>query len=344
MDEQTGGAIVNLPTVDRWGQEWERVLLNAICPKGIPAIEAELFVRRCRHTGLDPLNGEAFCVPRRVNRGTREQPDYVTVYVFQPAEAGMLARAERFPDYRGTQAMAVYSDDPLIEIDAPEGMVKHKVNPTRRKGSLMGAWARVERVGRTPTVVWLELAGYLQGTDQWRKIPSTMIEKCARMAALRKAYPATFGDCYIEEELDQGGQPRTEAAQAEKVVEGKAQRTEQLTQRFRVVAPPPTVPELPETSAPRVLWYGPQIGKPIAELDAAMLSGALENADAYLARYAEKWKGHPNVEKARNGRAWVLEELEKRQGELKAPSPPKPAPEPEDAETEPPAPEQSELL
>jgi hypothetical protein len=50
-------------------------------------------------------------------------------------------------------------------------------------------------------VVWLDFSGYVQQTPLWAKIPTTMIEKCARVAALRKGYPEAFGGLYVREEM-----------------------------------------------------------------------------------------------------------------------------------------------
>ena len=137
---------------------------------------------------------------RRQNAGNRERPNWVTRYEFQPSEAGMLARAERFPDFKGIQASAVYAEDEII-VDQGKGEVVHRFNPAKRKGALVGAWARVVREGKLPVVVWLDFSGYVQQTPLWAKIPTTMIEKCARVAALRKAYPEAFGGLYVREEM-----------------------------------------------------------------------------------------------------------------------------------------------
>jgi phage recombination protein Bet len=173
---------------------------RTICPKGIPADEFDLFWEQCDRSGLDPLLKEAFCVGRRMNVGTKDKPNWTTKYEFQPSEAGMLARAERFPDFKGIQASAVYAEDEIL-IDQGSGEVTHRFNPAKRKGSLVGAWARVVRAGKLPIVVWLDFTGYVQPTPLWAKIPTTMIEKCSRVAALRKAYPEAFGEMYVREEM-----------------------------------------------------------------------------------------------------------------------------------------------
>ncbi len=183
-----------------WSRERVELIRRTICPKGIGEDEFALFIEQCKRSGLDPLLKEAFCVGRRQNVGSRERPNWVTRYEFQPSEAGMLARAERFPDFKGIQASAVYAEDEII-VDQGKGEVVHRFNPAKRKGALVGAWARVVREGKLPVVVWLDFAGYVQQTPLWAKIPTTMIEKCARVAALRKAYPEAFGGLYVREEM-----------------------------------------------------------------------------------------------------------------------------------------------
>jgi len=198
-------AVVKLETATAghngvWSHERCELVRRTICPKGIGDDEFALFIEQCKRSGLDPLLKEAFCVARKHNGGSRERPVWTTKYEFQPSEAGMLARAERFPDFKGIQASAAYAEDEII-VDQGKGEVLHRFNPVKRKGALAGAWARVVRADKLPVVVWLDFGGYAQQSPLWAKIPMTMIEKCARVAALRKAYPEAFGGLYVREEM-----------------------------------------------------------------------------------------------------------------------------------------------
>jgi phage recombination protein Bet len=200
IHHKADGATGQGPQQGQWSRERAELVRRTICPKGISEDEFALFIEQCKRSGLDPLLKEAFCVARRQNVGNRERPNWVTKYEFQPSEAGMLARAERFPDFRGIQASAVFAEDEII-VDQGKGEVVHRFNPAKRKGALVGAWSRVVRDGKLPVVVWLDFSGYVQQTPLWAKIPTTMIEKCARVAALRKAYPEAFGGLYVREEM-----------------------------------------------------------------------------------------------------------------------------------------------
>jgi phage recombination protein Bet len=229
-----------------WSRERVELVKRTICPKGISDDEFALFIEQCKRSGLDPLLKEAFCVARRQNAGNRERPHWVTKYEFQPSEAGMLARAERFPDFRGIQASAVFAEDEII-VDQGKGEVVHRFNPAKRKGALVGAWARVVRDGKLPVVVWLDFSGYVQQTPLWAKIPTTMIEKCARVAALRKAYPEAFGGLYVREEMpaeDYEPQPaHEEPGPASGPYEVLGAKPGPMKASFPTLAPTPPAPE-----------------------------------------------------------------------------------------------------
>ena len=94
-------AVTTLDTTEhsRRMEAMRGVIKASLCPKGISDDEFALFIEQAKRSGLDPLLKQAFCVPRRFNAGNRERPNWVTKHEFQPSEAGMLARAERFPDY-----------------------------------------------------------------------------------------------------------------------------------------------------------------------------------------------------------------------------------------------------
>lgn len=191
-----------------WPRERIDLIKRTVCPKGISDDEFAIFIEQCRRSGFDPLLKQAFCVKRRKNIGTKEEPNWVAFHEFQPAETGFLARAEEFADLEEVNAQAVYEKDE-IQIDGAAAEVAHMYRPGPSRGKLLGAWGRVIRTGKKPVLVWLDLAGYQQNTTTWRGIPATMIEKCARVAALRKAYPSTFGGLYIAEEMRLDERPMT---------------------------------------------------------------------------------------------------------------------------------------
>ena len=222
--------------VQEWTRERVELVKRTVCPTGITDDELALFVEQCKRTGLDPLTRQAFCVPRK----SKVNGAWVETHTFQPAESGMLARAEEFPDYRGTTSGAVHEND-KITIDPGAGTVSHAFSPVKR-GALLGAWARVEREGRTAVVRWLALADYAQSyegkpTGQWATRPATMIQKCAKVAALRDAFPRVFGGVYIAEEMPD--EPRALPAPQSATVPPAPREVQQPQ---RQATPPPAAP------------------------------------------------------------------------------------------------------
>lgn len=200
-----------LPVAGSWDKERRDLIKRMCCPKGIQDDEFLVFTEQCQRSGLDPLLKQAFCVPRNKNVGTKDRPVYVTLHEFQPAEAGMLARAQKFPDFRGVTAQAVRETDEC-RIDAGTGEVHHSYIPGAKRGKVIGAWARLARQDKLTIVVWIDFDSYAQKSPTWSAMPDTMIEKCARVAALRRAYAADFGGLYIAEEIHEDEGPVVDAA------------------------------------------------------------------------------------------------------------------------------------
>ena len=181
-----------------------QLVKETVCPKGTTDTEFRLFMAQARRSGLDPLIGQCFCVPRKQKVGN----DWVVKNVFQPAESGMLARAEEFPDFQGVTGDAVYEKDTCV-ISTGDGQVQHEFSPCGDRGKLVGAWARVMRKDKVPVVRFLELGSRIQTFPDgkpmglWSKNQADMIVKCARAAVLRISYPAPFDGLYIGGEIQE---------------------------------------------------------------------------------------------------------------------------------------------
>lgn len=330
----------------KWSQEYLDLIKSTCCPKEIPNAEFAMFIEQCRRAELDPIKGEADCVARRIKTGEDARTGkgiYVTKWVFQAREAGMLSRADRFPDFRGIKAAAVYEGD-TFEIDEAKGAVNHISRPTaKNRGALLGAWAYVIREGRELPVEWLDLRAYNQGNQMWGAKPHTMIVKCARAAALRRAYPRTFGECYVEGEIGEVAIPATiEAANTKAITDGseKIHQTidtpastsrvdavaAKVAQRAAQVAPPPAPkpPEVAAKPAPRAEPSGPVArygakdrlyGRPLVELSDADLD-ELEKVGADFVALPKN-SGSKWLEATKTGLAEVREEKARRAEEVK---------------------------
>lgn len=154
-----------------------------ICPK---ATEKEIlfFMELCRAQRLNPFLNEAFLVKYDKNA------QMIT------AETVLERRANAHPDFRGIKSGVVY-------LDANGAVCKREGSAAYAEAgeTLIGGWANVEREGRTDTYAEITLKEYSKNQSTWKTMPGTMINKCARAAALRKAFPVEFEGLYIKDEL-----------------------------------------------------------------------------------------------------------------------------------------------
>lgn len=290
-----------------WTRERIDLIKKEICPAGITDSEFALFIERCRRAQMDPLMDEAYCVPRRVkvivgqdDRGY-DIEKWITKHVFQGAEKGMAARADRFSDFEGIESAAVYSND-QIEIDPSAGTVSHKFKPNAKdRGNLIGAWAKAYRKGRHLPVVWVDFEEYVQRTKDGKTTqmwndgggkPETMIEKCARAAAYRRAYPNTLGGVYIKEEMRDEREVNAPPRTAEQEKKGGRTRTESMTEKVqqRAAASRPAgqqTVDAPKTDAPKddgpTAKFGGELKhKPLRSLSYEQLLQLVSTGDKYV--------------------------------------------------------------
>lgn len=261
--------------VGEWPSEVWEVVKQQVCPKGITNPEFVVFAAQCKARGLNPLAGEAFCVPRRTNVGDRANPKWVTNHVFQPSAEGVQARAARFPDFAKVDSAAVYEKDPVSKVDTGNGKVEHVFDPTKPRGRFIGSWGRVVKKDGTAVVAWLD-AGDRTGTGQfWDKSMARMHEKCARVAALRQAYPVAFAGTYVSEEMSPDEEPQSRAQDVLAKLDGPP-----APEAAALPPPPPTVE------------FGTWKDTPIASL-------SLEEAEAAASFALEKLRD------AKPGAKWI---------------------------------------
>lgn len=298
--------LVDTLTTQEWPRSALEILKRQVCPKGIPDDEFYVFVKRCQTTGLNPLVGEAYCIPRKTKGPNNEQ---ITLHTFTPSAEGMRARAGRFPDFKKVDGAAVCELDPVAMIDEGTGEVQHKVNAAKPRGRLTGAWGRVVKQDGTAVVVWLPAGSRSGNSSFWNSDPGGMLSKCAMVAALRQAYPVAFAGVYAREEMpDEASTP----SMAETVLSRASGDAPVSAPKVEVL--PPVGPTVD---------FGEWKGRPVAGL-------SLEECDAAQTVALEKMKESPNAK-------WVpkmqasLALIQAHREALVAPK----APEPEDAQTEP---------
>ena len=154
--------------------------------------EVGLFLQLCQTQRLNPFTREAYLV----KYGNAPASMITSYQVFN-------RRACKDANYNGIKSGVVVMDK--------TGSVQH------RRGSavygqlgekLLGGWAESYfKDGREPAYAELALTDYSPGKSNWAKMPGVMIEKCAKTAAWRLAFPDTFQGMYAAEEMDQAQEP-----------------------------------------------------------------------------------------------------------------------------------------
>lgn len=208
------GAVVPMTSKSGYSQAQVLTIRQTVAAGTTPA-EFDLFMEVCARTGLDPFRRQVFPVIFNAKNAEKRR---MTIVVGRDGHR-VLATRSRLPD--GTPSYRPSDQEPDITYDQvlksptnPLGIVKAVVRVYQRDTD--GTWYPV--VG---TAYWDEYAPVseewkedetgkrrptgkktLDTSSQWPKQPRNMIVKCAEMAALRSAWPETWGELYSEEELD----------------------------------------------------------------------------------------------------------------------------------------------
>lgn len=174
--------------------------------------EFDLFIARCRNTGLDPFKRQICAVVYNKDKPDKRKVTFITEI------AGYRSLAEKAGNYRPAET----DDDERLETDDeakddttnPQGIVSATYYAYKQDGQ--GDWHRVR--GK---VWWEEYApiseiweydqaqGKRQPTGRfelqagnWRRMGRHMLMKCAEAHALRKGWPDQIpGDLYTGDEM-----------------------------------------------------------------------------------------------------------------------------------------------
>lgn len=268
------------------GVTWTREMLDlakkSICPSGITDTEFELFVMQCKTRGLNPFAGEAYCVARRANVGTKESPKWVTNHVLQVAVEGMRARAARYGDLEEIAGDVIYDKDTCI-IDRDAGTVSHRYDAAKQRGMFVGAWAKVKRRGMKPVIIHLLPGSRRSDGPVYANNPGEHLRKCSLAAALREAYPVAFAGVYASEEMPE---ENASPSRAQQVLEAGS-------------AMPEATPAAAIPAAGPVVEFGTWKGRPISGLDKSEARAAVAFANGKIAE-APKAKWRPTMERNRD--------------------------------------------
>lgn len=172
-----------------YGREKVDLIKREIC-NGASDNELALFLSVCKRTQLDPFSRQIYCIPR--NTWDSKTRTSITKYSTQFSIDGFRAIAERSGSYAGQgEPEYVYNENKL-------DCVKVRVYRFSSNGQRYEAAVGV--------AFWDE---YCQRdkegnpTSMWKKMPKTMLAKCAEALALRKAFPQDLSGLYTTDEMMQ---------------------------------------------------------------------------------------------------------------------------------------------
>ena len=161
-----------------------------LCPTATDS-ELALCIELCNRQRLNPFTKEVYLV----KYGSAPASIITSYQVFN-------RRACRNDNYNGIKSGVVVMRG--REIVKKRGAAVYK----QVGEQLIGGWAEVSfKDGRETAYAELALSDYSTGKSNWSKMPGVMIEKCAKAAAWRLAFPDDFSGMYTAEEMDQA-QPR----------------------------------------------------------------------------------------------------------------------------------------
>lgn len=167
---------------------------NLICPDADQK-EVSLFLQLCKSQRLNPFVKDAYLV----KYGSNPAQMITNYQVFN-------RRACRNDNYAGIEnGVVVLRNGEIVHKD---GSAVYKAAGE----TLLGGWAKVYfKDNRKPAYAEVALDDYSTGKSNWSKMPGVMIEKCAKAAAWRLAFPDDFQGMYVSEEMQQAQQQPVES-------------------------------------------------------------------------------------------------------------------------------------
>jgi len=216
MQKEDKAVAVAEPASPQYTREQVDLYKRLYC-KGTTDDECMLYLAQCKRTGLDPAARQIFAIKRWDSRERRE------VMQIQVSIDGFRLVAERTGKYEGqTEPEWCGKDGQWTNAwtpDDPPVLARVGVYKTGCRGPIWG-------VARFSEYQQLDRDGHVMGL--WRKMPATMLSKCAEAQALRKGFPQEMSGLYTGDELPEP------AAVEEKAAEERPWQTfKQMIERFQ---------------------------------------------------------------------------------------------------------------
>lgn len=180
--------------------------------------ELELFLYDCRRRGTHPLDK----LIHFTKRGGKYTPITSIDY--------MRSRAAESGEYAGSED-AIFNGDPMSAGFTATVTVYRLVQG--------------KRCPFTATARWSEYCPASGQDMMWRKMPHTMLAKCAEGLALRKGFPQQLQGLYIREEMEQAGNGGEIVSYEPQATAGATIEVEPEQQGQQVTKTPPRVEPKP---------------------------------------------------------------------------------------------------
>lgn len=256
-------AIIRQTSVAEINPEQINILKKTLF-KGFTDDELQFALAVCNRTGLDPFNKQVHF------RKQKSGNDKVIVMI--TGIDGLRLTASRSQAYAG-------SDEPTFKQTDTKFTDTATVTVYRMVQGV--------RCPFTATARWVE---YYPGDGNdgfmWRKMPFTMLGKCAESLALRKAFPAELSNIHSHEEMAQASNDKT-------LVQTKASQVNAMLESgpdLEIEHVEHTEPEPPsqELAADYIIKVGKNKGKQIKDLTEKQLSD-------FVTFYDEKVKANERM-------------------------------------------------
>ena len=193
-------------------------LIRNTVAKDCNAEEFNLFIEMCKHQGLDPFKKQIYAFVFKSTRRVNEKGEWKDVEErrLTPVTSidGYRSKAARCGDYRPDDQEPTFEYADKTDETNPLGIIKCTVRAYKFGADKQ--WHPC--VG---TVYWDEIAPIVEDGEwkerkfvgngkmvldkkkpNWRKMPRTMIAKCAEAQALRKGWPEEMSGLLVQEEVD----------------------------------------------------------------------------------------------------------------------------------------------
>ena len=226
--DKMSNSALSLNSEQSFWSDQQLAALKQIGLANAPKAELAVFLHYSQRTGLDPFARQIYMI----ERGGR--------FTIQASIDGLRIVAQRSGEYAGQSGPYWCGEDGTWT-----DVWLEKTPPTAAK---VGVW----RKGWTePAWGVAKFDSYNSGSPIWKKMPDTMIAKCAEALALRKAFPNDLSGIYAAEEMEQADAPisavKTTVELKPVVQQAQVDQTPELLTVLDIISKHKTIEELRES-------------------------------------------------------------------------------------------------